>query len=120
MSIVILTNMKCNHCNVNHVKNPDCLSDYYPTKKYGYVLQSYCPECGRMLPLIEEKPENYISNNNKKRLLNRIALEYNYRFKELMKNIFYKHKDINVKDDFIRIVAKETNLPVDKIIIFCS
>jgi len=116
MTIVICKD-KCS-CGVFFIKNPHCSGDYYPTH-IGIVLQRFCPQCGKMLPIVTERDINYISNNNKKRVLNHIARTYNKRFKELSK-IYYRHcKEIDDRFDFIKVISRETGLSQDKILPLC-
>lgn len=115
---IIKTQKKCT-CGEFLVKDTEKHGDWYPTSR-GVVHQSFCPNDGKMWPLIEERPVNFMSNNNKKRLLNQLARTYQMRFKELM-SIYHKFlKDKEDKYDIISILTKQTKLSEEQIIIFCS
>jgi len=118
MSIVV-TKQKCS-CGTFLIKDTECNGDWHPTCK-GMVHQSFCPNDGKMWPLVKERPINYISRNGSKRLLNRLAINYKLRFKDLKQRIYYpilKYKDD--KHDVVQIIAEKTHLSEEQIWSFCE
>lgn len=114
---LIICEDKCNDCNVNFVKDPECSGDYYPISSYskGVVLQRYCPECGKMLPLIEKAPE--ISTRMKRHIADSCAIRYGRGFKELG-SIAKSLKHIKEKSAFIARFATESGLTYAQVVIF--
>lgn len=104
MTIVI--KFICPICKVHHHKNRNCTGDWHNTE-WGVVLQSYCPVCGRMEPLIEGER---MSNNHMKRCSVRIAREFDLSFSECKR--LAKGSD---GVDFVHLFSTEFNLRPEQI-----
>ena len=107
----------CNHCHSQMVKNPLCSGDYYPTQ-YGTVLMTYCPNCGRMKPLIEIDQE-YLSNNRKKKLLREIIIGFNLQPPHVNKVYHSSLKRIHNLYDFIWTVSESFDIDIDDVRQMC-
>ena len=116
MTIVCEDTCNCSGDNVNFLKDPNCSGDYYPTE-LGMVLQRFCPECGVMKPEVEGRDPNYISNNAKKAVANRIATIHRLGFKET-KTIAVSCEGNN-KQDFISMFSKQVGIPVFEVASIC-
>jgi len=101
------------------IKTPDVSADYYPTH-VGIILQSWCPICGQMIPLVEERNIDYISNNRKKRIAHRCAIAYNRGCKDFRNIVNSKLRDVNDIQIFIDHFARETGLSSEEVFKCCS
>lgn len=111
---IIKTHLICD-CGTHMVKDTTSNGDFYPTH-IGVVHQSFCPNDGKMLPLVRERDPQYISNNSKKKILNRIAVVHHLRFKTLMKIYYRCLKQIDDKSMFINRLIDETSLSTNQVL----
>ena len=75
---------KCNNCGSFLVKDAECSGDYYPV--HGFIiLMSFCPDCGHMKPLLQERGQEMLSNTKKRKLAVKIAGCYNLGITETKK-----------------------------------
>jgi len=101
------------------VKNLEDSTTYYPTH-IGIVPMSWCPVCGKMIPLVEERDPDFISNTMKKRIAHRCATVYKRGYREF-KNIVDKKLDqVKDKEHFINRFAVEAGLSQDQVLICCN
>lgn len=116
--MTIKTEYICPRCGVHFLKDPFCSGDYYPTI-IGIVLQSYCPVCGDMKPLVDELyDEETISNKRKKGVFTRCASEKNDKFINHTDSFFFKFKKIKRTDEFVYHCSRYWQLPVEKVASF--
>lgn len=108
------TNKKCDFCGEYHVIDASCSGDWYNTIN-GVVLQSYCPNCGYMLPALPKLETSNLSNNAKKLIIVRIASYKKLRYKNAMKEYHHGLKNISDKDQFIKKCSFIFEIPGDKI-----
>jgi hypothetical protein len=110
----ILSEHECKKCKVRYVYDPYCSGDWHSTI-YGYQLQAFCPICGDMMPIISERSPEEISNNNKKRILSKLATDHHLRYKEIMSIYHDRLKKIDDRVDFAKAVSKELKINFDEV-----
>lgn len=119
MGIIKCTNRKgepilCKKCEIQLIKDVEDHTTYYPTH-IGVVPMSWCPNCGKMLPLVERQDIDYISNNTKKLIGHRCALIYNRGLKEI-RIVIRKHlHGVHDRYKFIERLSEETGLTKEQI-----
>ena len=89
-------------CGVKHIKDNNCLGDYYQTEA-GYVLQSTCPICGRMEPLIMGR--NQLSRRKMKEKSRFLANEFGQDY-DVCKEVAMKSDGT----DFIHLFSQEFHI----------
>jgi len=109
----IICKRKCPKCKTYYLYDPYCNAggDYYNTI-FGFVLQAFCPVCGDMIPPIEIKDIDYISNNMLIRFSRTLALQHNLRFTETAKVAKKLHGFTDVKTA-IMVFSSEFKIPID-------
>lgn len=108
------TNKKCEFCGEFHLIDTSCSGDWYDTDK-GLVLQSFCPNCGYMLPVLPKLETSELSNNAKKLIIVRIASYKKLIYRNAMKEYHNGLKNILNKDKFICKCSIVFDIPNDKI-----
>ncbi len=90
MGIKIICGALCKECQINHVKDPSCMGDYTIDGK----LLSFCPECGKMLPYLEQSSDSNfkdLSNGEKRKIGTSYAKKHNLDYKkvnEIVKTLY--------------------------------
>ena len=107
----------CPNCGVHFLRDANCSGDYHPTI-YGIVLQSYCPVCGEMEPIVEEQDETYISNRKRRYIFGKCAFEKQKRPQDIISLYHDELKYIKDKNEFIRTCAKRFMLPLERVASF--
>jgi len=104
----------CPNCGVHFLRDSSCSGDYYPTT-LGIVLQSYCPLCGEMEPLVEEMDDTKLSNKKRRFIFGKCAFEKKKKPQDLL-DIYHKDlKNIKNKNEYIRKCALVFQLPLEKV-----
>ena len=105
-------------CGVHFEKDPECSGDYHETVN-GNVLMRYCPVCGVMKPLLEERDPEYISNNMKKRIAVRIATTYKLGYKNVKVIINTNLRDVSDRQKFVNRLSRKVGLSPDQVLSCC-
>lgn len=90
-------NFLCPSCGIHHIKDRDCSGDWYNTE-WGVVLQSFCPKCGKMEPLVSG---TRYSRRQVRYFAVRIAMNFNLDFDEC--------KQLARKSDGVDVVSLFSN-----------
>lgn len=107
----------CPNCGVHFLRDEACSGDYHSTI-YGIVLQSYCPICGEMEPLVEEMDETKISNRKKRYIFGKCAYEQKKRPQDVL-DVYRKNlKFIHGKNEYLRKCAIFFQLPLERVFSF--
>lgn len=107
----------CPNCGVHFLRDSHCSGDYHPTI-FGIVLQSYCPVCGDMEPIVEEMDETKISNRKKRFIFRKCAYERKKRPQEVLELYQKNLKYIQDKNEYMRKCAVVFQLPLERVISF--
>ena len=101
---------KCSYCGNKLLKDKDISGDFYPVN-HCIILMSFCPNCGRMKPLMQGS--DMLSNRKKRRMAIKIATHFDLGFNEITNIALESEADNCI--DFFKDIEKKTDIPLKEI-----